>query len=368
MSGFVSLVGAGPGDAGLLTARAIRRLEQADVIVYDRLISPRALTFAKPSARCLYVGKEAGRHAMAQADINRLLSRLAEAGERVVRLKGGDPFVFGRGGEEAAQLTEDRIPFEVVPGVTSAISAPAYAGIPVTHRNAATGFSVITGHVADEKNVTDADWQMLADANRTIVFLMGVAHLHAIVERLFAAGRPEDTPAAVIQSGTRAAQKTVVGTLANIEAQVKAAGIISPAVIVIGNVVQVSDLAAWAEARPLFGLRLVVASDERETARDLADFYEDAGAEVVDFSVEYCIEQGVQRTDGAVQAIWNLMDGRFDAAVYTSPGALSWLRRSLERTHPELCPVRQIAQSQAAISHLVALRADDPNRSVVFAT
>lgn len=370
MTGFVSLVGAGPGDAGLLTARAIRRLEQADAVVYDRLISPRALTYANPAARCFYAGKSVGRHALTQSEINHLLSKLANSGKRVVRLKGGDPFVFGRGSEEAAQLVHDGIPFEVVPGVTSAVSAPTYAGIPITHRSLATGFSVVTGHVADDTHVPEADWHMLGDANRTLVFLMGVGHLHDIIVRLLLVGRSAATPAAVIQSGARAAQRVIIGTLATIEDQVKAAGIQPPAVIVVGDVVKVAEFTSWVEKQPLFGIRLVVTADNRETARDVADMYEDAGAEVVDFCGEDSINRADQAGNSVMEAVWGLADVQFDAAIYTSPEALSKLHTSIEQIKPFLRPNHLFASGThaAEITQLAAFLAEQKRRRLVYAT
>jgi uroporphyrin-III C-methyltransferase len=230
--GLVSLVGAGPGDPGLLTRRGARRLRQADVVVYDRLVAPALLALARPAAARVFVGKARGRHAMAQAEINALLIREARQGRRVVRLKGGDPFVLGRGGEEALALAAAGLRWEVVPGVSSAVAVPAAAGIPVTHRGVAASFAVVSGHGAG-----GVDWRRLARGADTLVVLMGLAELHRIAAALVGAGRAPSTPVAVIASGTTPRQTVVTGTLADIARRAAAAGLEAPAAIVVGAVV-----------------------------------------------------------------------------------------------------------------------------------
>jgi uroporphyrinogen III methyltransferase/synthase len=236
-AGTVALVGAGPGDPGLLTLRGRRLLRQADVVVYDRLVDPRLVAIAPPGALRIYAGKASGLHALPQDEINATLVAHARRGRRVIRLKGGDPFVFGRGGEEAEALAAAGIPFEVVPGVSAAIAVPAAAGIPVTHRRLSSSFAVIPGHEAGCKDAPRVDWARLATAADTLVILMGQAALPRIVQGLRAAGRSPETPVALVRAGTTAAQQTVCGTLADIVARAAEARLEPPVTIVVGAVV-----------------------------------------------------------------------------------------------------------------------------------
>lgn len=240
MNGKVYLIGAGPGDPGLITVKGLTYLRQADVILYDRLVHPQLLAEASSAAELIDVGKEPKLHRRPQSEINDLLIAKAHEGKTVVRLKGGDPFVFGRGGEEAQALAEAGIPFEVIPGVTSAIAVPAYAGIPVTHRDFASTFTVVTGHTCGPDSVID--WGALPKSG-TLVFLMGVRHLPEIVEQLLAHGRAPETPAAVIEWGTTTAQVVVRGTLADIAEKSKAIG--PPATLIVGEVVKLSEQLNW---------------------------------------------------------------------------------------------------------------------------
>jgi len=242
--GRVCLVGAGPGDPGLLTVRALERLREAEVVVYDRLVNPALLDEAPPGALLIFAGKRVGSHCTAQAAINALLIHHAEAGRFVVRLKGGDPFVFGRGGEEALALSKAGIPFEVVPGVSSAIAVPAYAGIPVTHRGVASSFAVLTGHEDPSKDGDAVDWRALATAVDTLVVLMAVRSFPRIVGALLANGRPPETPVALIRWGTTEAQEVRVGTLGDIVE--RARGLDAPVVAVIGEVVRLREHLDWA--------------------------------------------------------------------------------------------------------------------------
>jgi uroporphyrin-III C-methyltransferase len=239
--GKVYLVGAGPGDPGLMTVRGLQLLRDADVVVFDQLVNSVVLDEA-PAARRIFVGKQAGRHSIAQSDINEVLINYALQGYRVVRLKGGDPFVFGRGGEEAEALADAGIPFEIVPGVSSAVAVPAYAGIPLTHRRHASSFAVVTGHEA-VKSQASVNWAKLATAADTLVILMGLHNLPAIVANLLAHGRTPQTPVAVIQQGTTERQKTVIGSLADIVE--KSAALKAPALIVVGDVVRLSEKLNW---------------------------------------------------------------------------------------------------------------------------
>jgi uroporphyrinogen III methyltransferase / synthase len=242
--GIVYLVGAGPGDPGLITVRGMECLQQADVVIYDRLANPKLLAYAC-HAELIDAGKEPDRHAVPQGRINALLVEHARAGKVVVRLKGGDPFVFGRGGEEAEVLAEAGVRFAIVPGVTSAVAAPAYAGIPVTYRDLACSFTVITGHRAACIDDPTYDWRRLAQNSDTLVFLMGVRNLPHIVQAILDAGRPATTPVALVEQATTAAQRTVVGTLADITTV--AADIEPPAVIIVGEVVRLREKLNWCQ-------------------------------------------------------------------------------------------------------------------------
>lgn len=267
MAGKVFLVGAGPGEPGLITVKGLRYLEQADVVVYDRLLDPALLAAARADAELVFVGKERGRQALTQGEINELLAARAAAGATVVRLKGGDPFVLGRGGEEAQFLAQKGIPFEVVPGVTAAVAAAAYAGIPVTQRGMATGFTVVSGSEDPAKGDSAVDWAALARSGGTLVVLMGWAALQSILERLHGEGMAADTPVALVQWGTWAKQRTVVGTLADAAAQGRAAGLTAPVVAVIGPVVKLREELGWFDRRPLFGKRVLITRSRTQGSR-----------------------------------------------------------------------------------------------------
>lgn len=278
--GKVYLIGAGPGDPGLFTLKGKRCLEEADVVVYDYLANPRLLRYVKPDAEVVYVGKRAGQHTLPQEEIGRLLVERARQGKVVARLKGGDPFIFGRGGEEAEELAAARIPFEVVPGVTAAVAAPAYAGIPLTHRDFTSTVAFITGHEDPTKEETSIAWDKIATGIGTLVFFMGVGQLPEIVARLTQHGRSPDTPAALIRWGTRAEQEVVTGTLADLAE--KCGGMKPPALIVVGEVVALREKLRWFEAMPLSGRRILI-TRAREQASSFAQLLEAAGAEVVEF-------------------------------------------------------------------------------------
>ncbi|WP_457593954.1 uroporphyrinogen-III C-methyltransferase [Hydrogenimonas sp.] len=244
--GKVYLTGAGPGDIDLLTVKALRVVREADVIIYDRLANPDILKEAKPECEFVYVGKQDGRHTLPQDQINEVIYQKAMEHEKVVRLKGGDPLVFGRGGEEAKYLRERGVKFEFIPGVTSAISVPAYAGIPVTHRGVAVSFKVVTGHETPNKQHSQVDWESMK-ADETIIFLMGLHNLQNIAENLIKIGRPKETPCAVVSKGTTPEQKSVTGTLETIYSKVKEAKIETPALIVVGKVVELKEDLEWIE-------------------------------------------------------------------------------------------------------------------------
>jgi uroporphyrinogen III methyltransferase/synthase len=271
----VYLVGAGPGDPGLITVRGAELLRRADVVVYDRLASPALLHLAPPAAELIAAGKAPGQVDLTQEQINDVLVDRGRVAVCVVRLKGGDPFVFGRGGEEAEALAAAGIPFEVVPGITSAIGAAAYAGIPVTHRGVSTHFTVVTGHEDPTKARTDVDWEALARAGGTLVILMGAGRVGDIAQRLIDGGRAPETPVAAVRNGTRPDQHTVRATLASIAE----AGVQAPSAIVVGDVAAL-DL-TWFEARPLFG-RSIVVTRAREQASEVRTRLEALGAEVIE--------------------------------------------------------------------------------------
>jgi uroporphyrinogen III methyltransferase/synthase len=278
----VYLVGAGPGDPGLLTRRGEELLRAADVVVYDRLAPAALLDLARPGALLVDVGKASGDVTMSQDDINALLVEYGSAGREVVRLKGGDPFVFGRGGEEAEACIAAGVPFEIVPGVTSAIAAAAYAGIPVTHRRVSTSFTVVTGHEDPTKDGSDTRWDALAQSGGTLVVLMGAGRVDEIAKALVAGGRPESTPVAAVRFGTRADQETVRATLGTIAD----AGVRSPSAIVIGDVAALDF--AWFERRPLFGATVVV-TRAREQASELSARLGALGAAVVELPAIRCV-------------------------------------------------------------------------------
>jgi uroporphyrinogen III methyltransferase/synthase len=307
----VHLVGAGPGDPGLLTLRAVELIAAADVVLYDRLIPPEALRHARADAELVYVGKQGGGPQMAQEEIDRLLVEHGGAGRRVVRLKGGDPFVFGRGGEEALVLRAAGVEFEIVPGVTAGVAAPAYAGIPVTQRELASGVAFVTGHEDPDKPDSALDWAALARFPGTLVFYMGVRALERIAERLQAEGRPPQEPVAVIERGTLPGQRTVAGTLADIAARAAAEGIRAPAVTVVGPVAALREELAWLEHRPLYG-RTIAVTRARAQASPLAARLRELGATV--------IEAPAIRTVPLAAEIPDL--GAYDGLVATSPNGV----------------------------------------------
>jgi uroporphyrinogen III methyltransferase / synthase len=340
--GRVYLVGAGPGDPGLITVAGLARLKEADVVVYDRLVAEALLNEARADVERIFVGKIAG-ESHDQEAINQLLIEKAREGKRVVRLKGGDPFVFGRGGEEAEALLEAGIPFEVVPGVTSAVAVPAYAGIPLTHRGLASTFAVITGHEAEPSPPApppsaderlprageggNIDWAKLAMAVDTLVFLMGTKTLPEIVEKLIANGRAPETPIAVIRWGTTPEQRTVVGTLADIVERVREAGLTPPAITVVGEVVRLREKLSWfaetggrlAEERPLFGKRVLITRTRRQ-ASVLARLLAAEGAIPIELPA---IEIEPAADPAAVSAaIEGLGAGSYGWIVFTSANAV----------------------------------------------
>jgi uroporphyrinogen III methyltransferase/synthase len=302
MIGFAWLAGAGPGDPDLVTVGTVRRLREADVVVFDRLIPAGLLEEAREGAELIDAGKRSGQHTLGQDEINAILVDRVKRGLKVVRLKGGDPFVFGRGGEEAAALAAAGLPFGVIPGVSSAVAGPAYAGIPVTHRGVAVSFAVVTGHEDQTRAETAVDWEGVASGADTLVILMGVETLPETAAALLSAGRAASTPAAVIERATGPEQRTVTASLSDIAAAARAAGIESPAVIVVGDVVALRDHLAWFDRRPLFGKRVLV-TRARAQASKLVALLREEGAEPVEFPALEIAQRVDPVTDPALERL-----------------------------------------------------------------
>jgi uroporphyrinogen III methyltransferase/synthase len=367
MPGTVYLVGAGPGDPGLMTRRALDLLARADAVVHDRLIPPGALDSARPGAELHDVGKRAGGSRL-QEDVNELLVELARTGKDVVRLKGGDPFVFGRGGEEAEVLGAAGIAFEVVPGVTAGVAAPAYAGIPVTHREGASAVALVTAHEDPLKPETSLDWAALAAFPGTLVFYMGVRTLPVLAERLRAAGRASTEPVAVVERGTLPGQRTVLTTLGDVVERVREAGIRPPAVTVVGPVAALRERLAWFERRPLFGRRVVV-TRARAQASGLAARLAGLGAEAVEapaIRIEPAPVAG--EVARAVERI-----GAYELVCLTSPNGAALLMEALDAVGRDAralagATVAAIGPGTAAELRRGGIRADVvPERSVAEA-
>jgi uroporphyrinogen III methyltransferase/synthase len=313
MPGKIYLVGAGPGDPGLLTLKGQRCLAAADLVVYDYLANPRLLDHTRPGTECRLVGKHGGGERVEQDIINRTLIDAARSGKTVVRLKGGDPFLFGRGGEEAEAAAGAGVDFEIVPGVTSAVAVPAYAGIPLTHRDLASNVVFTTGYEYPNKPELAVHWKELARKGSTLVVLMTQRQLRPNLEKLLAAGRAAETPAALIEWGTRAAQRTVVGTLATLADLADAAGVHPPALAIIGDVVALRQRLNWFERKPLFGRRIVV-TRPRSQASGFAESLEALGAEILPFpTIETLPPESFAELDDALQRA-----SQFDWVVFTS--------------------------------------------------
>ena len=316
--GVVYLVGAGPGDPELITAKGLRLLQAADAVVYDRLADARLLGQVRADAELVDAGKGRGEHGMGQEGINALLVQLGRDGKQVVRLKGGDPFLFGRGGEEAAALAEAGIPFEVVPGVTSALAVPAYAGIPVTERSISSSVAIVTGSEDPSKPDSRVDWRSLAGAD-TLVVLMGVETLPSIASALLDAGRPPETPVALVRWGTEPYQETVTGDLSNIVQRVRDANLRSPAVIVVGEVVRLREKLRWFDNRPLFGKRVLV-TRTREQAGSLSRLLSQQGAWPVELpTIEIEAHPDAQAVEKAIRL---LGQGSYHWLIFTSANAV----------------------------------------------
>lgn len=333
-TGKVYLVGAGPGDFKLISIKGLECTRKADVIIYDRLANKRLLLFARAEAELLYVGKKAGELVKDQRQIGELMVGKAKEGKMVVRLKGGDPFIFGRGGEEAEVLAANEIEFEVVPGISSAHGVPACAGIPITHRGLSSTVAIITGHEDPSKERSQINWEKLATAVDTIVFLMGMKNLPSIVEELLKYGRKKESPAAVIYRGSTAEQKTVVGTLETIVELSQKEGLKPPSVVVIGEVVRLREKLQWAEKKPLFGKRVLVARS-REQAAEMVEALEEMGAEAVELpTIKIVPPESYEDLDRAIRQMSEpsaMSHQRFsyDWIIFTSANGVDFFFRRL---------------------------------------
>ncbi len=329
--GKVYLVGAGPGDAGLITARGLECIQLAEVIVYDNLVNPSLLKHARPDAEIVFAGKTSKQHTLTQDEINALLVEKAREGKVVTRLKGGDPFVFGRGGEEAEELRKAGLKFEIVPGISSSIAAPAYAGIPVTHRAVATAFMVITGHEDPTKEETQVDWAGVAKFFGTRVILMGVERIGTIAEELIRHGASPETPVAMVRWGTTGRQQTIQGTLATIADIASKADFKPPAVTVVGEVVRLRENLNWFEQRPLFGRRIVV-TRSREQASELVRQLSELGADVLEIpTIRIKPPQSLAPLREAVEGL-----GEYDWLVFTSPNGVDAFFREFFVRHKDI--------------------------------
>lgn len=328
----VYLVGCGPGDLGLVTLRAQEIITQADHIIYDYLVNPDILSWAKPTAEITYAGKQASRHTLTQDEINQLLITAYASGKIIARLKGGDPYVFGRGGEEAQILAAAGIPFEVVPGISSSIAAPAYAGIPITHRDHASSFTIITGHEDPTKTNSAIDWKQIAQLHGTKIILMGIERLDSITRTLIEFGADPATPVALIRWGSTTRQQTLTGTLSTINDLARSVRFQPPAVCVIGSVVHLRPALNWFEKRPLFGKRIIV-TRTRTQASALTSRLRALGAHVLE--IPTIRTEPAALTQDQLNRCANL-SAHYDWLVFTSPNAVSYFLKIFLRHHPDL--------------------------------
>jgi uroporphyrinogen III methyltransferase/synthase len=337
-SGKVYLVGAGPGDPGLLTLKGKECLEAADVVLYDYLANPVLLQYAPATAQRIYVGRRGRGQYQDQADINRLLIEHAKEGKVVVRLKGGDPFVFGRGGEEAEAVASAGVDYEIVPGVTAAVAVPAYAGIPVTHRTLASTVTFVAGHEDPSKPETQLEWPKLASTSGTLVFMMGMKNLPSIVRQLLSEGRSPDTPTAAIRWGTKSAQHTIVGTLGDIVAKTEAVHLEPPTVIVVGAVVRLREQLNWFETKPLAGKRIVLTRAQAQ-AREFSQLLASYGAEPVEVpTIQIVPPDSWQAIDDAIGCL-----SAYQWLIFTS---VNGVRPFMDRLHAAGKDARALAHTR----------------------
>lgn len=332
--GKVYLIGAGPGDIGLLTIKGFKCLQKAEAVVYDFHLNAQILNYINHDAEFIYAGKRGGHHALTQDEINQALVDKANEGKIVCRLKGGDPFVFGRGGEEAEALVKEGIEFEVIPGVSSSIAAPAYAGIPLTHRRYSSSFAVITGNEDITKPESSIDWSKFSNGFDTLVFLMGVKNVAAITSKLIEHGKSPDTPVAVVRWGTRPDQKTVVSTLKSIAVLVKEENIRPPAVMVVGHVVNLRDTLKWYENKPLFGQRILIT---REYTKDYEPL-EDLGAEIFEFpTIEIAPPESYKELDESIDTVET-----YNWIIFTSANGFKYFMQRLLYKNRDIRDLRGI--------------------------
>src|SRR3990167_5762101 len=324
--GMVYLIGAGPGAPGLITLKAIECIKEADVVVYDYLANKRFLEYAGKRAEIIYVGKQGGAHTLPQDEINKLIIKKAQKGKIIARLKGGDPFIFGRGGEEAEEIVGAGIAYEVVPGVTAGVAAAAYAGIPLTHRDFTTTVAFITGHEDPAKEDSNIYWDKISTGIGTLVFYMGIGNLEPNMKKLIENGRSPDTPVALIRWGTTSAQETVVGTIADIAEKARAANLKAPAITVVGGVVSLRDKLRWFDKRPLFGKRVIV-TRSREQASDFSALLEKYGAEPIEFpTIETVAPKDWKEIDRAIKNL-----PKYDWAIFTSVNGVKYFVERLKK-------------------------------------
>ncbi|HKZ47023.1 MAG TPA: uroporphyrinogen-III C-methyltransferase [Thermodesulfobacteriota bacterium] len=348
--GKVYLIGAGPGDPGLITLKAIECIKEADVVVYDYLANKKFLEYAGKGAEIIYAGKIGGAHTLPQEDINKLIIEKAKKGKVIARLKGGDPFIFGRGGEEAEEIVGAGIAYEVVPGVTAGVAAAAYAGIPLTHRDFTTTVAFITGHEDPTKDESNIYWDKISTGIGTLVFYMGIGNLEPNMKKLMENGRSPDTPVALIRWGTTPDQETLVGTIADIAEKAKAANLKSPAITVVGGVVSLRDKLRWFDKRPLFGKKIIV-TRSREQASDFSILLEKKGAESIEFpTIETVAPKDWKEVDRAIKNLSTphpalSRKGRgnyYDWAVFTSVNGVKYFIERLKKQGKDIRELKGI--------------------------
>src|SRR4030067_124855 len=361
MKGKVFIVGAGPGDIGLLTVKGWKCLRKAEVVIYDLHLNAQILNYINHDVEFIYAGKRGGHHAVRQEEINEILVQKAKEGKIICRLKGGDPFVFGRGGEEAEALAENGIEFEIVPGVSSSVAAPAYAGIPLTHRLYSSPFAVIPGYEEEKKKRSNIVWAKLSTGVGTLVFLMAVKNIDVVTQKLIENGRSPETPVAVVRWGTRPDQKTIIGTLKNIVELVKEKDIKPPAVMVVGNVVRLRESLRWYDKKPMFGYRVLVTKEHSEGFEPL----EELGAELIEFpTIEIVPPRNFSELDSAIDKIetynWLIFTSRNGVKDSRSQGfkGMKFLLPKAEKTR-EIFP-EKVRKLGGHIDLPVAYRAVKP--------
>ena len=334
--GKVYIIGAGPGDPGLITVKGLRCLKEADVIIYDHLVNEDIISQAKASSRLIYAGKKGGAHTLPQEEINRRLVEEAKQGNIVARVKGGDPFIFGRGGEEAEILVNEEILFEVIPGVSSAIAVPAYAGIPLTHRGYTSTLAFVTGHEDPTKDQSDIDWKTLAGIG-TLVFLMGVKNLQQITDSLIQNGKEKNTPAALIRWGTTENQETLTGALGDIAQKAEARKFSPPAILIVGSVVELRNSLNWFETKPLFGKGIVITRPEAQ-AEQFSVLLNAEGARVIHFPTINIVPP--ESYDGLDQAISQL--AQYQWIIFTSANGVSFFFQRLIKLGRDIRDLKDI--------------------------